>query len=347
MHIIHVNLARGFRGGERQTVLLIQALANKAGIASQVLVCRPDSPLRAELAETWGVTFVNARHQLAGHRQAGRATLVHAHDAKAVHWAWLHLQLFRTPYLITRRVDTPVKRKRSNRAFYRDAYRCVALSRVIAAEIQPLSPHPVVQIPSAFTPQTPAPDVARAFRARYPGHILVGHAGALVDRHKGQRVLLDAARQLQHSHPDMLFVFFGRGEDEAALKDESADLGNVVWAGFEPHLGDYLPALDVFAFPSRNEGLGSVLLDVMRAGVPVVASDTGGIPDIVRDGDTGLLFTPGDDEALAAHLSRLRDPTLRRSLAQNASSQLDNYSPDAMASAYLALYRPLVQPRTV
>lgn len=347
MHIIHVNLARGFRGGERQTVLLIQALANKVGMASQTLVCRPDSLLRAELSETPGINFVSARHQLAGHYKAGRATLVHAHDAKAVHWAWLHRQLFRTPYLITRRVDTPVKRKRSNQAFYRDAYRCVALSQVIADNIQPLSPHSVVKIPSAFTPLTPNPDIAQAFRARYPGRFIVGHAGALVDRHKGQRVLLDAARRLQDSQPDMLFVFFGRGEDEAALKQESMALDNVIWAGFQPDIGQYLPALDVFAFPSRNEGLGSVLLDAMHARVPVVASQAGGIPDIVQLGETGLLFPPGDGEALAQNLVRLRDKTLRETLAENASQRLTNYSPEAMASAYMALYYPLAPPNTV
>lgn len=346
MHIIHANLARGFRGGERQTVLLIQALAGKEAVTSQTLVCRPESPLREALAATPGVRFVSAPHQLAGHRRAGRATLVHAHDAKAVHWAWLHRWLYKTPYLITRRVDTPVKRKRSNLAFYRNAYRCVALSRVIAADIQPLSPHPVVQIPSAYTPLAPDPEVAQAFRARYPGCFLVGHAGALVDRHKGQRVLLDAARRLQHTQPDMRFVFFGRGEDEATLKQESAGLDNVVWAGFKADIGSYLPALDVFAFPSRNEGLGSVLLDAMHAGVPAVASKVGGIPDIVRDDETGLLFPPGDDEALADRLARLRDPALRQTLAKQASRRLANYSPDAMANAYLALYAPLAQART-
>lgn len=346
MHIIHANLAKGFRGGERQTVLLIQALASEARVSSQTLVCRPDSPLRSELSATPGVHFVSARHQLAGHWQAGRTTLVHAHDAKAVHWAWLHHRLFGTPYLITRRVDTPVKRKHSNRMFYRDAHRCIALSRVIAENIQPLSPHPVAQIPSAFTPQAADPNIARAFRAHYPGRFLVGHAGALVDRHKGQRVLINAARRLQHSQPDMLFVFFGRGEDEAELRKESAMLDNVIWAGFKPDIGNYLPALDVFAFPSRNEGLGSVLLDAMRANIPVVASQTGGIPDIVHHEETGLLFPPGDDEALAEHLVRLRNTALRQSLTKKAMHHLDGYSPEAMAEAYLSLYAPIAQHRT-
>ncbi len=347
MHIIHANLAKGFRGGERQTTLLIQALARQPGITRQTLVCRPDSPLRTELGDTPHVTFVAARHQLAGHRKAGRATLVHAHEARAVHWAWLHHKLYHTPYLLTRRVDTPIKRKRSNLTFYKGASCCVALSTVIAQEVQPLSPHPVVQIPSAFTPLTPDTGVARAFRESYPERFLVGHAGALVDRHKGQRVLLDAARQLQHTQPDMLFVFFGRGEDEIALKRESAQLDNVVWAGFKPDIGNYLPALDVFAFPSRNEGLGSVLLDAMRAGVPVIASRTGGIPDIVHHGETGLLFPPGDADALARGLIELRAQPLREKLAKQAAQRLSDYTPDAMAEAYLALYATIDPHRTV
>ncbi|WP_275288089.1 glycosyltransferase family 4 protein [Halomonas elongata] len=343
LHIIHANLAKGFRGGERQTVLLIKALAGKPGVSSQTLVCQPDSPLRSELSTTPGVRFVSARHQLAGHRQAGRTDLVHAHDAKAVHWAWLHRRFLATPYLITRRVDTPVKRRFSNRLFYRNAQRCVALSSVIADNIQPLSPYPVVKIPSAFTSFTTSPKVAQDFRARYPDRFLVGHAGALVDRHKGQRVLIDAARRLQRSQPDMLFVFFGRGEDETTLKQESADLDNVVWAGFKPDLGHYLAALDVFAFPSRNEGLGSVLLDAMKAEVPIVASQTGGIPDIIHHGKTGLLFPSGDAETLSRHLVSLRDKALRLTLAQNATQQLSQYTPEAMANSYMDLYLSIAQ----
>lgn len=88
LRIMHVNLARGFRGGERQTELLIQTLA--AHGVSQQLVCRGDSPLRAHLQGTPGLKFVTANHQLMGHWRAEPADLVHAHEAKAVHWAWLH-----------------------------------------------------------------------------------------------------------------------------------------------------------------------------------------------------------------------------------------------------------------
>ncbi len=340
MHIIHVNLARGFRGGERQTVLLIQALAKRAEISQQTLVCQPSSPLRAELMDTPGVEFTSARHQLAGHWQAGKAAIVHAHEAKAVHWAWLHNKLFSIPYIITRRVDTPIKRKWSNFIFYRDAKCCVAISSVIADEISALDKRAIHVIPSALTPVTPNPAVARALRNTYPGRFIVGHVGALVDRHKGQRVLLNVAHELEKTHPEVLFVFFGRGEDERILQQESASLKNVLWMGFKPNIGDYLPALDIFAFPSRNEGLGSVLLDVMNAKVPIIASEVGGIPDIVKHEQTGLLVPPDNAEKMAEGIKLLiKDSKLGSALSLTAFAKLGSYSPDAMADAYFPLYR--------
>lgn len=340
MHIIHVNLAKGFRGGERQTTLLIDALAKRPEITRQTLVCQSSSPLREALSQTNNVQFVNASSQLSGHGQAGKADIVHAHEAKAVHWAWLHQKLFRTAYILTRRVDTPVKRKWSNEVFYRNAHRCVAISSVIANEIGPLSPHSIPLIPSAFAPSTLNAAVANTLRQAYHGHFIVGHVGALVDRHKGQRVLLEAARLLAQSHPDILFVFFGEGEDEALLRQESAQADNVVWMGFKPNINDYLPAFDLFAFPSRNEGLGSVLLDVMNARVPIIASEVGGIPDIVKQCETGLLVAPNNAELFAEAIVALKEnDQLRETLASTAFSQLGHYSPDAMAEAYVTIYQ--------
>lgn len=340
MHIIHVNLAKGFRGGERQTVLVIQALAKRPDITRQTLVCHPSSPLRERLLDVDNLTMVNASSQLAGHRDAGKADMVHAHEAKAVHWAWLHKVLFRTPYILTRRVDTPVKRKWSNVMFYRNAHRCVAISSAIAREIAPLSPHTIPIVPSSFTPSAPHPGIAETLRTTYSGRFIVGHIGALVDRHKGQRILLEAAGRMASSHPEILFVFFGQGEDEARLREESASLKNVVWMGFKPDINDYLPALDLFAFPSRNEGLGSVLLDVMHARVPIIASDVGGIPDIVRHRETGWLIPPNQAEPLVNAILALKEhASSRQALVDAAQAQLPKYSPDAMADAYSSIYQ--------
>lgn len=298
--------------------------------------------MREHLASVSGLTFVNAKHQLAGHIDVGKADAVHAHEAKAVHWAFLHWLWKRTPYLLTRRVDTPVRQKATNRWCYRSAVRRVAISRVIQRQLEALDWGEVDLIPSAFSSQSHQETATRQFREKFPGKFLIGHAGAIVDRHKGQRVLLEAARLLEKRVPELHFVFLGDGEDREVLKRESADQTNVTWLGFKENIADHLVGLDVFAFPSRNEGLGSVLLDVMDLGVPIIATEVGGIPDIVHHEKTGLLIANGDAGALAEGLVRLYEtPALRQALSEGAREQLKGYSAGAMASSYLELYAAL------
>ncbi|MGM0857556.1 MAG: glycosyltransferase family 4 protein [Pseudomonadota bacterium] len=344
MHIIHANLAKGFRGGERQTVLLIKALADSPSIVRQTLLCQPDSPMREEIAEVPNLRVVTAKHQLLGHNATGDASIVHAHEAKAVHWAWLHRVLYKTPYIITRRVDTAIKRKRSNLLFYKQADCCVAISNVIAVELASLTPRPIPVIPSALTPASPDLNIARTLRSQHSENFIIGHIGALVDKHKGQRVLLEAAKLLEKSYPDILFLFFGQGEDEASLRKESEHLINVKWMGFKSNILDYISAFDLFAFPSRNEGLGSILLDVMNARVPIIASDVGGIPDIVKDEKTGLLTPPGNAIALKDAIIRLyNSQALMEHISYNAYTNLEKYNPDTMANSYIGIYEGAVK----
>ena len=296
--------------------------------------------MRERLAGAENLEFVTANHQLAGHRAAGKADIVHAHEAKAVHWACWHHLTRKVPYLLTRRVDTPVREKFINRWCYSQAARRVAISCVIQRSLDDKGWGNVDLIPSAMAGLTHSPEKTSAFRRQFSGRFLVGHAGALVDRHKGQRVLLGAARKLARLYPDIHFVFFGLGEDETLLKRESAGMGNITWMGFKENIGDYLAGLDVFAFPSRNEGLGSVLLDVMDLGVPIVASNVGGIPDIILHEKTGLLVPSGDADALAAALARLyASSRLRTALSGSAKQKLTRYSAEVMAESYLKLYK--------
>ena len=88
------------------------------------------------------------------------------------------------------------------------------------------------------------------------------------------------------------------------LKAAAAGLSNLTFTGFVDNVGDYLAAFDIFILPSNREGIGSILLDAMEQGLPVVASRVGGVPDIVHDGENGLLIDP-------ANPAQLRDAILR------------------------------------
>jgi glycosyltransferase involved in cell wall biosynthesis len=139
-------------------------------------------------------------------------------------------------------------------------------------------------------------------------------------------------------------VLTGDGPERAALEAEVARLGlrdRVVFTGFvaHPQVAAVLAHTDVLVLPSRYEELGSVLLETIRAGVPIVASDTGGIPEVVRDGDNGLLCPPGDAASFAEAIDALlADARLRRRMGAAGRARSHAFSWDALAPRVLAVY---------
>ena len=117
------------------------------------------------------------------------------------------------------------------------------------------------------------------------------------------------------------------------------DLDNVSFTGWVENVGDHLAALDLFVLPSLNEGLGSILLDAMQFGLAIVASDVGGIPDVVEHGDNGLLVPPGEPAPLADAIVRLyRDSEMRNAMSTAARQRAENYRPESMVERYWELY---------
>lgn len=342
MRLTHLNLARGFRGGERQTELLIRELA-AAGWA-QRLVCRRGEPLAARLADVAGLELRPTGAGIPGAVMAlAGAGLVHSHEGRGLQAAWLNARLRGVPYVVTRRVQKGPRHTWLNRRLYPDAAAVVALSGAIRDALVALRPGmPVTLIPSAGSDLPVAPGAPERIRAAIPVAadqlFLVGHVGALDDSHKGQGQIIELARRL----PGMHFVLVGGGRDEAALRSAAAGLGNLHFAGQVDNVGDWLAAFDVFLFPSRHEGLGSILLDALARGLPVVATKVGGIPDIIRDGENGTLCAGGDLDCLAGALVRLRDDGERRARVRAANlDRARDFSAAVMAGRYDALYRRL------
>lgn len=336
--IMHVNLAKGFRGGERQTVLLIKALADFG--CQQALVCRIDSPMRELLSDVENVVFVSANNQISGHCSHFDAQVVHAHEAKAVHWAFINFLITKKPYIITRRVDTPIKDKLFNRLTYRYATQRVSISNQIRSLMSSSNFGESELIPSASADFRVDMESLDKIKSKYEDFFLVGQAGALVDKHKGQKVTVDAARILAKKYPKIKFLMLGSGGDEQLLKTYSFGCDNLEWLGFKENVADYISALDLFIFPSRNEGLGSVLLDVMNLNVPIVATKVGGIPDLILDQKTGLLIDSDSPEALANAIETLYlNAELREKLVASAAVFVENYTPASMANRYMKLYQ--------
>jgi glycogen synthase len=170
---------------------------------------------------------------------------------------------------------------------------------------------------------------------------------------KGVRTLVAAAQLLQTPGARVLLV--GDGPERPALEREVGRLSlgdRMHFLGFMPH--DAVPAVlthaDLLALPSLYEELGTVLLEAMWAGLPIVASRTGGIPEVITDGINGLLVPPGDPRALAEAIDRvLGDPDLARRLTEAASQRAKEYDWEVLAERVLKVYRGLTagHPRRV
>jgi len=344
--VCHINLARGFRGGERQTELLITQLWRRGDIRQKAIV-RNDSPLLPRLRRLDGLEVVPVGKPYIRHtRLIKDCSLIHVHEAKAGQFAYLATRMYKRPYLITRRVPNPLKANPLTRRVYAEASRIVALSGAIRKGLVDYDPFldPVV-IPSMVASLPADSESAAEIRARYRDKFLVGHAGALVNHHKGQQYIVEAAALIRQVFPQIHFLLLGRGKDEHWLKSMAAELENLEFLGFVENVGDYLAAFDLFVFPSLQEGLGSVLLDAMHFGLPVVASEVGGIPDIIAHGENGLLVPPADSRALAEAIVYLyKNSKMRRQLSDNAYSASRGYHPEALALQYFRLYQEILGP---
>jgi glycosyltransferase involved in cell wall biosynthesis len=339
--LCHINLAKNFSGGERQTELLIKALADEGW--SQRLVVRRGNPLAVRCSEITGLDVREvASNPVAAALAARGATLVHAHDARAVYSGWLLKLLTNTPYLLTRRVVNPQHASWARNSAYNRAAATVAVSDSAADEMRKqqsgVSPTVIVDAHAEFSVR--AEQVAE-IRRRFGNKTLIGHVGQLNDAVKGQRTLFEVARRMRDT--DCAFLFLGAGRDDEAFREECRDLDNVHFTGFVDNVGDYLHAFDLFVFPSVKEAVGSTLLDAMHAGLPIVATRTGGIPEIIRDGRNGILIEPRDVDGCAEAISLLLDDdALRARMAKANEADARQYSAAAMAKSYVTIYRSIV-----
>ena len=118
---------------------------------------------------------------------------------------------------------------------------------------------------------------------------------------------------------------------------------NVKFLGWRPDVADVMATFDIFVLPSLNEGMGKVLVEAMAMGKPIIASNVGGIHDLITDGENGLLVSPADHEAIAdAILSLYRDPAKTKRLCEKGKAIAAGYSADAMIQKIDHLYDEVI-----
>nr|WP_319555498.1 glycosyltransferase family 4 protein [uncultured Vibrio sp.] len=341
MNICHVNLASGYHGGENQTLQLIKQQV-KLGYELTV-VANPKSPF-ADAIRQLNVKLVLATHFTKAHSKSvtQNCTLIHVHEGRAIYWALIQHMLYGTPYIVTRRIDNALKKKWLANLAYSKAEAVVGLSTEIVQRVK--DAYPALQthkIPSSPVQYPVSEKTVKSIKQRFPGKFLVIQAANML-KHKGFDVTISAAKTLEESGLPVQFCLLGDGPERRTFEQQANGLSNVSFEGKQSNMGDWFSAADLQIHPSYTEGLGSVILEGMSAGLPVIGSNTGGIPDIIEHGYNGFLIEPGNADALAdAIVSLYEDEQKRAGFIQNGIKKLETFDIRYTSQQYLELYKKI------
>ncbi|MDH5729086.1 MAG: glycosyltransferase family 4 protein [Gammaproteobacteria bacterium] len=339
MNICHVNLAKGFRGGERQTLLLIAALAEMG--FKQRLICRAGEALEKAARKISRLNIIPIRKPFSLRiHKVKPADLIHVHEGRSGHFAMLAKQLTGIPYVITRRIPNRPKMNLITRQTYAGSSMVIVLSNAIKQTMASYDAKLRLEvIPSMLANLSRDQIMIDQLKTKYHNRFVIGHIGALVQHHKGQQFIIEAAKQLALSHPELIFLLIGSGKDEAALKQQAVDCNNIEFVGQVENIADYLGLFNCFVFPSLEEGLGSTLLDAMQFEVPIIASEVDGIPDIILPDETGLLIPPANAEVLAEKIKYIyQHPEQAKLLTKKAKIFVEQFEASVIAARVAKVY---------
>ncbi len=360
LRVLHLDTGASFRGGQNQLRLLLHGLDPKE--VTSYLVLRRSS-ICAKFH--WNRTQILPRGGPLAHLlfllklcQQEKIQLLHIHTAQA-HSLLLGLRLLgnKTPAIVHRRVLFAPRKGWIHRTKYSSwvVQRYIVLSQAIEAQLNTYGipsidmrviPSCVEALPAASLDRTAAKAAWCQALSISPASTLVGFCGHLTAE-KGAETLLqafDLSAPGQHVH----LLFAGEGVLRDPLEAQARRLASharIHFLGYRSDVLSFLAACDLLVFPSLSEGLGSTLLQAGQAETPVIASQVGGIPDIILPGKTGDLVPAQDPQALATAMHALLQDSTRRAAYGHALREhvTQNFSQEAMVQHTLAVYRELAQ----
>lgn len=176
------------------------------------------------------------------------------------------------------------------------------------------------------------------------GKIVITSIGELHHR-KGHKYLLEAFRKLRIESPNVHLILVGTGPSEYKYKEEFSDLNNVTFLGWRDDIPQILKASDIFILPSLREAFGLVILEAMASGVVVIATNSGGATDIIKDGITGYIIPPSNsDRIVEAIFEIIRNPDKKRQMEIAAiDSVRKNFTAEIMAKKTIDVYNKVNQ----
>jgi len=371
--IFHLDDGKELRGGQRQLLCLakeLSALGHK-----NIIVCRKNSPLSRQAARIgleiftlpyffeWDpVSAVILRYKIRTEiKNQALPAILHSHTSHTAAHSWLASPGLNCVRIVHRRVDFAPGNGISTELKYARADRVIAISKPVREILinAGIPPGKIALVNSSIDLST-APwqkNGFEAYRKSSRGKISAlfgikkdafwtGSLMALVP-HKDPLNFIRSAKIVLDAKPDTHFLLAGEGKLRGQAQELAKTLGlekKLHFLGYYPKPYEILSALDLFVLSSREEGMGSVLLEAMNAGVPIAAADAGGITDVIENEKNGLLVPRENPEALArAQLRIMTDVELAKNLAAGGRRRLADFSSVKMAESTLRIYEEAVE----
>jgi len=366
LRLFQVDAGKEWRGGQRQSFLLAKEIQKK-GYPLEFVV-QPNSPLhKKSLEANLSVTPIKIRSEfdlaaalrLARVMKRKNGVLVHFHDAHSLAAGSYAASLAKVPIrIISRRVDFALnKNPFSQRKYKNGVDSIIAVSQgVKKVLITSGIDSRVIEVVRSGIDFLPQEDNKKSSYLRKefsfaPDDYLVGIVAHLAD-HKGHKYLIDATKILKDKAPKIKIIIVGEGPLLKELTRQAKEIhveDMIFFLGFREDIPKILASLDLFVLSSYLEGLGSSLIDAMAHKLPVVATNVGGIPEVVIDGKTGLLVPPRHPEALAEAILKLYyDPSLSLQFGQKGREVVyQNFSAESMANKIMGIYERIAKDKGV
>jgi glycosyltransferase involved in cell wall biosynthesis len=283
--------------------------------------------------------------------------ILHAHKFGSNVWGTLIGRAARVPIVLAHEQTwsyegDPLRRMLDGQLISRLATRFIAVSSSDAermSSVEGVPPEKIVMIPNAYVPRPETPDAdLRAELGLESSTPLIGVV-AILRPQKALDVLLKAHAQALDTVPDAHVVIAGDGPCRRELEQLCRELGTadrVHFLGLRHDIDPILRSIDVAVISSDYEGTPLVAFECMANRTPLVATAVGGLPDVIDDGETGVLVPPQDPEALANALAELlSDPERRQRLGEASAGRLGEFTIDAIAGRFAELYERLIEER--
>jgi glycosyltransferase involved in cell wall biosynthesis len=360
--IMHTESSLGWGGQEMRILREMRNLDH--GTFLPLLACQPESGIAAKAREQGAILdFVKIRGNidpLAVLRfirlfRLRNVDIVHTHSnadswnaAIAARFLWPRPRVVRTRHLSASFNNRLIYSYMADRVVTTGEY-----TRTYMIREKRIDPERVVAVPSGidlnrFNPAA-TPENLRGELGFGEDTPVFGSA-SVFRRKKGYDFLLAATPQILSAHPRARLLLVGGGPQENNLRRRIQELkieGAVTLPGFREDMPRVLNTMDIFVFPTLEEAFPNAVMEAMAMKRPVVASRVGGVPDIVRDGETGFLVEPGDPAAIAEKVSMLlRNRVLREKVGEEGRRFVEkNCSHNIMVRRLEGVYRDLMGDR--